>query len=80
MNEEVAHGIPGKRKIREGDLVNIDVSALKNGLYADTGISFVVGEPSDPMKEKVCEVAEEAFDNAMKKVTVRFQQYYDSLS
>ncbi|CAL28367.1 type I methionyl aminopeptidase [Staphylococcus carnosus] len=68
VNEEVAHGIPGKRKIREGDLVNIDVSALKNGLYADTGISFVVGEPSDPMKEKVCEVAEEAFDNAMKKV------------
>ena len=29
VNEEVAHGIPGKRKIREGDLVNIDVSALK---------------------------------------------------
>jgi methionine aminopeptidase len=28
VNEEVAHGIPGKRKIREGDLVNIDVSAL----------------------------------------------------
>ena len=29
VNEEVAHGIPGKRIIREGDLVNIDVSALK---------------------------------------------------
>jgi methionine aminopeptidase len=38
--------IPGKRIIREGDLVNIDVSALKNGYYADTGISFVVGEAS----------------------------------
>ncbi|RIL82632.1 M24 family metallopeptidase, partial [Staphylococcus equorum] len=44
VNEEVAHGIPGKRVIKEGDLVNIDVSALKNGYYADTGISFVVGE------------------------------------
>ena len=42
VNEEVAHGIPGKRIIREGDLVNIDVSALKDGYYADTGISFVV--------------------------------------
>ena len=31
VNEEVAHGIPGKRVIREGDLVNIDVSALKMG-------------------------------------------------
>lgn len=32
--------------------INIDVSALKNGYYADTGISFVVGEASDPLKQK----------------------------
>lgn len=68
VNEEVAHGIPGKRVIREGDLVNIDVSALKNGYYADTGISFVVGEADNPMKQKVCDVALEAFDAAMTKV------------
>ncbi|MCE5039132.1 type I methionyl aminopeptidase [Staphylococcus auricularis] len=68
VNEEVAHGIPGKRKIREGDLVNIDVSALKNGYYADTGVSFVVGETDEPMKQKVCDVANEAFEAAMKKV------------
>ena len=53
VNEEVAHGIPGKRIIREGDLVNIDVSALKDGYYADTGISFVVGEADNPLKHKV---------------------------
>lgn len=52
VNEEVAHGIPSQRVIREGDLVNIDVSALKNGYYADTGVSFVVGETSEPMKQK----------------------------
>ena len=68
VNEEVAHGIPGKRVIREGDLVNIDVSALKNGYYANTGISFVVGEADNPMKQKVCDVALEAFDAAMTKV------------
>lgn len=68
VNEEVAHGIPGKRKIRDGDLVNIDVSALKNGYYADTGVSFVVGETDEPMKQKVCDVANEAFEAAMKKV------------
>ncbi|CAM3176620.1 type I methionyl aminopeptidase [Staphylococcus argensis] len=68
VNEEVAHGIPGKRKIREGDLVNIDVSALKNGFYADTGISFVVGESDNPMKQKVCDVALEAFEQAMTKI------------
>ena len=68
VNEEVAHGIPGKRVIREGDLVNIDISALKNGYYADTGISFVVGEADNPLKQKVCDVALEAFDAAMAKV------------
>ncbi|WP_336942784.1 type I methionyl aminopeptidase [Staphylococcus hominis] len=68
VNEEVAHGIPGKRVIREGDLVNIDVSALKNGYYADTGISFVVGEADNPLKQKVCDVALESFDAAMAKV------------
>lgn len=44
VNEEIAHGIPGDRVLREGDLVNIDVSAVKDGVFADTGASFVLGE------------------------------------
>ncbi|MCO6185134.1 type I methionyl aminopeptidase [Rhizobium sp. L1K21] len=43
VNEEVAHGIPGDREILPGDLVNIDVSAVKNGFFGDTGASFGVG-------------------------------------
>ncbi|QLK86389.1 type I methionyl aminopeptidase [Staphylococcus sp. 17KM0847] len=70
VNEEVAHGIPSQRVIREGDLVNIDVSALKNGYYADTGISFVVGETDEHVKQQVCEVAKEAFEAAMTKIKV----------
>lgn len=42
VNEEIAHGIPGDRRIAAGDLVNIDVSAEKNGFFADTGASFAV--------------------------------------
>ncbi|MBQ0823607.1 type I methionyl aminopeptidase [Microvirga terrae] len=42
VNEEVAHGIPGPRRIEAGDLVNIDISAEKNGVFADTGASFAV--------------------------------------
>ena len=42
VNEEVAHGIPGDRRIRPGDLVNIDVSAEKDGFFSDTGASFPV--------------------------------------
>ena len=67
VNEEVAHGIPGSRIIKDGDLVNIDVSGSYNGYFADTGISFVIGK-GDEKKEKLCEVAESSFDRAMLKV------------
>lgn len=43
VNEEIAHGIPGPRALAEGDLVNIDVSASKAGVFADTGASFRLG-------------------------------------
>lgn len=42
VNEQVAHGIPGSQVIQAGDLVNIDVSAVKDGFFADTGASFAV--------------------------------------
>jgi methionyl aminopeptidase len=42
INEEIAHGIPGSRVIAKGDLVNIDVSAERDGYFADTGGSFAV--------------------------------------
>lgn len=45
VNEEVAHGIPSPDKVfREGDLINIDVSAELNGYWADNGASFVLGK------------------------------------
>ena len=43
VNEEIAHGIPGDRVLAAGDLVNIDVSAVKEGFFADTGASFPLG-------------------------------------
>jgi methionyl aminopeptidase len=65
VNEEVAHGIPGDRVLKEGDLVNVDISAALDGYYADTGISFVLGQ--DEVKGHLCKVAEDAFWAAMKK-------------
>lgn len=45
VNKEVAHGIPSKHKIlKEGDLINIDVSAELNGFWSDNGGSFVLGK------------------------------------
>ena len=52
VNEEAAHGIPGGRVIQPGDIVNIDVSAEKDGYYSDTGGSFVV-PPSNFLKDKL---------------------------
>ncbi len=68
VNEEVAHGIPGKRVIKDGDIVNVDVSAVKDGYYSDTGISFIAGENDDPLKQKVIDVTEMAFEEALKKI------------
>ncbi len=67
VGHEVAHGIPGSRVIKDGDIVNIDVSGSYNGYFADTGISFVVGTP-DEKKQKLCDVAKDAFDRAMTRV------------
>jgi len=53
VNEEIAHGIPGSRVILAGDLVNIDVSAELNGVFADTGASFIVPE-ADPRLVALC--------------------------
>ncbi|SDC60070.1 methionyl aminopeptidase [Terribacillus halophilus] len=66
VNDEVAHGIPGQRVIQEGDLVNVDVSGSKNGYFADTGISFVVGE-GDEVLTKICDVAKKAFEAGLQK-------------
>ncbi len=53
INEQIAHGIPGDRVIAPGDLVNIDVSASKDGYFADTGASFRVA-PVRPSLDRLC--------------------------
>ena len=53
INERIAHGIPGDRWIEPGDLVNIDVSAEKDGYFADTGASFSV-PPVTRRVERLC--------------------------
>lgn len=64
INEEAAHGIPGERRIQPGDIVNIDVSAEKNGYFADTGGSFVIA-PIDPAKQRLCQATQLALNNAI---------------
>ncbi len=67
VNNEIAHGIPGNRKIQSGDIVNIDVSAELEGYYADTGFTFLV-EPYSERQEFICKVSQEALKEAIKVV------------
>ncbi|HHH46452.1 MAG TPA: type I methionyl aminopeptidase [Thiotrichales bacterium] len=46
VNHQICHGIPGPKKLREGDIVNIDVTVIKDGFHGDTSRMFFVGTPS----------------------------------
>ncbi|MFQ5487300.1 MAG: type I methionyl aminopeptidase [Gammaproteobacteria bacterium] len=46
VNHQVCHGIPGKRILRNGDIINIDITVIKDGWHGDTSKMFFVGEPS----------------------------------
>ncbi len=67
VNEEVIHGLPCKRILREGDIIGIDVGVLKNGLISDSARTFAVGEISAENK-KLLEVTETALYRAISKV------------
>lgn len=66
INDEVAHGIPGGRVIREGDLVNVDVSAVLDGFYSDTGATIIAGE-SPAVVKKLLKCSEDALYKGISK-------------
>ena len=59
VNEELVHGIPGSRVIKEGDIVSIDLGATYKGFVGDSAITFGVGEVTDEAK-RLMEVTEES--------------------
>lgn len=46
VNHVVCHGIPGDKPLKKGDIVNVDVTVIKDGFHGDTSYMFMVGEPS----------------------------------
>lgn len=50
VEEEVVHGIPGDRILREGEIISVDVGVLKNGFYGDAALTVAVGEISEDRK------------------------------
>ena len=50
VNGVICHGIPDDRALREGDIVNVDVTAYVDGMHGDTSAMFAVGEPNDAVR------------------------------
>jgi methionyl aminopeptidase len=59
VNEEVVHGIPGKRVLKEGDVVSVDCGVFKNGYHGDSAYTFAIGPVSDEV-EKLMKVTKES--------------------
>ena len=68
INDEAAHGIPGKRVIQVGDLVNIDVSAELDGYFADTGATVPM-LPVSGIKQKLADCAQTALEKGINAAT-----------
>src|SRR5678815_2218454 len=64
VNEEAAHGVPGSKVLKSGDLVNIDVSAELDGYFADTGGSAII-PPASKLHQRICAVAKRALECAI---------------
>jgi methionyl aminopeptidase len=59
VNEVICHGIPGKRVLKSGDIVNVDVTSILDGYYADANKTFFIGNPNKNAK-KIVRVARES--------------------
>ena len=66
VNEQVVHGIPGRRKLREGDIISVDVGAIVEGFVGDAGFSAAVGEVSEAAA-KLLEATRGALDAGITK-------------
>ena len=59
INHQVCHGVPSDKKLKNGDIINLDITTIKNGYHGDTSRMFYVGEPSIQAR-RLCESAYEA--------------------
>lgn len=53
VNHQVCHGIPGEKTLKNGDIVNIDITVIKDGFHGDTSKMFMIGEPSIQAKRVI---------------------------
>ena len=67
VNEEVVHGIPGNRKLKNGDIVTLDICACYKGYHGDSAWTYAVGDISDE-KKRLMKETEEALYEGLKQI------------
>jgi len=67
VNETICHGIPGEQVLKDGDIVNVDITPILNGYYADANKTFFVGTPG-PEAIKIVRVARKSLRKGMSMV------------
>ena len=59
VNHQVCHGIPGDRPLKKGDILNLDITVIKDGFHGDTSRMFIVGEGASILAKRLCAVTYE---------------------
>ncbi len=67
INEQVVHGIPGSRILKEGEIISIDVGVCYNGFHGDAARTFAIGNISEDLK-KLIKITEESFFEGLKNI------------
>ena len=67
VNDVICHGIPGERKLADGDIVNIDVTSILEGYYADASQTYFVGSPG-PDAQKIVDVCRQSLKSGIAAV------------
>ncbi|MDP2961331.1 MAG: type I methionyl aminopeptidase [Sulfurimicrobium sp.] len=67
VNHQVCHGVPSDKKLKNGDIINVDVTVIKDGYHGDSSRMYYVGEPSIQAK-RLCEITYECLWLGIKAV------------
>ena len=67
VNHQVCHGIPGSRKLKNGDIINIDITVIKDEYHGDTSKMFTIGKPSI-LAERLIRVTQECLYIGIKQI------------